>query len=79
MRAVWECRRALGPVPIVAAGGVSTGEDAIELLMAGASAVQVGTATFREPAAALRILDEIEGWCERHRVASIAELVGAAH
>lgn len=79
VRAVWDCRRALGPVPIVAAGGVSTGADAVELLMAGASAVQVGTATFREPAAALRVLDEIEGWCERHGVTSVADLVGAAH
>ena len=79
VRAVWECRRALGPVPIVAAGGVSTGADAVELLMAGASAVQVGTATFREPAAALRVLDEIEGWCERHGVTSVSDLVGAAH
>lgn len=79
VRAVWECRRALGPVPIVAAGGVASGADAVELLLAGASAVQVGTASFREPAAPLRVLAEVEDWCRSHGVSAVADLIGAAH
>lgn len=79
VRAVWECRRALGPVPIVAAGGVASGEDAIELMLAGASAVQVGTASFREPAAAARILAEMSEWCATEGVGAVSDLIGAAH
>ncbi|HTW98638.1 MAG TPA: dihydroorotate dehydrogenase [Acidimicrobiales bacterium] len=79
VRAVWDCHEAFPGVPIVGAGGVSSGEDAIELLLAGASAVQVGTATFAEPRAPARVLAEVASWCEEHGVASVAELVGAAH
>jgi dihydroorotate dehydrogenase (NAD+) catalytic subunit len=78
VRAVFECRRALGPVAIVGVGGVSTGYDAAELLAAGADAVQVGTATFAEPRAPARVLRELRLWCALHGVASISELVGRA-
>jgi dihydroorotate dehydrogenase (NAD+) catalytic subunit len=79
VRAVWECRAAFGEAPIVGVGGVSTGADAVELLMAGADAVQVGTATFRQPRAPWRVLRELEQWCRRHGVASVAEVRGVAH
>ena len=79
VRSVWDCRQALGAVDIVGAGGVSSGEDAVELLMAGASAVQVGTATFREPRATARILRELTLWCRRNGVVKLTELIGAAH
>lgn len=79
VRAVWDCRRALGDVAIVGAGGVGTADNAVELLMAGASAVQVGTASFREPRATGRILRDLRRWCTRHRVARVADLTGAAH
>jgi dihydroorotate dehydrogenase (NAD+) catalytic subunit len=79
VRAVWECRKAFGDVPLVGVGGVATGTDAVELLMAGADAVQVGTATFRDPRAPWKVLRGIERWCVRHGVTSISEVRGAAH
>jgi dihydroorotate dehydrogenase (NAD+) catalytic subunit len=79
VRAVWECRRALGPVPIVAAGGVRDGATAVELLLAGASAVQVGTATFQDPAAGRSVVDGVRRWCDAEGVAHVSELIGAAH
>ena len=65
-------------LPIIASGGVMGGRDAVEFLMAGASAVQVGTATFTDPAAPWRVLDELREWCEAEGVARLEELVGAA-
>jgi dihydroorotate dehydrogenase (NAD+) catalytic subunit len=79
VRAVYECRQALPKVPIVGVGGVRTGGDAVELLMAGADAVQVGTATFFEPRAPLRVVEELERWCRRHRVTHVRDLRGAVH
>jgi dihydroorotate dehydrogenase (NAD+) catalytic subunit len=79
VRAVWDVRRALPTVPIVGVGGVTTGVDAIELMMAGASAVEVGTATFADPSAPVRIALEIADWCTREGVRSITDLVGVAH
>jgi dihydroorotate dehydrogenase (NAD+) catalytic subunit len=76
---VWDVRAALPDVPIVGVGGVSRGEDAVELLLAGASAVQVGTATFLDPRAPARILKELKRWCGRHNVVRLADLIGAAH
>lgn len=79
LRAVWDCHAALPGAPIVGVGGVASGVDAVELLLAGASAVQVGTATFRDPRAPWRVLDELERWCSRHGVRAPSELTGAAH
>ncbi|MDZ7733454.1 MAG: dihydroorotate dehydrogenase [Acidimicrobiia bacterium] len=73
------CTARLPDLPVVGVGGVATGEDAVELLLAGASAVQVGTATFAEPAAVQRISAELVAWCGRNGVSGIDELVGAAH
>jgi dihydroorotate dehydrogenase (NAD+) catalytic subunit len=73
VRAVWECRAAFPEVPIVGVGGVMTGRDAIELLLAGADAVQVGTATFRDPRAPWKVLRQLSRWCNVHRT-SVAEL-----
>lgn len=78
VRAVWECRAAFPSAGIVGVGGVSSGADAVELLLAGADAVQVGTATFRDPRAPWKVLDGVARWCDRHRVARVADLVGAA-
>lgn len=77
VRAVYDVRTAHPDAPIIGVGGVMRGVDAIELMMAGASAVQVGTATFRDPRAAGQVLKEIEQWCVAHRVAAVAELEGA--
>ena len=79
VRAVAECRRAFPGAGIVGVGGVGSGRDAAELLVAGADAVQVGTATFRDPRAPWRVLAELEQWCAHRGVASVRELVGSMH
>lgn len=73
VRAVWECRGAFPDVPIVGVGGVMSGRDAVELLRAGADAVQVGTATFRDPRAPWKVLRQLARWCEEHG-ATVGEL-----
>lgn len=79
VRAVWDVHRADPSLPIVGVGGVARGVDAVELLLAGASAVQVGTATFARPDAPVAVLGELRAWCARHGIATVHELVGAAH
>ena len=79
VRAVYDCRQALPDTPVVGVGGVRTGSDAVELLMAGADAVQVGTATFFDPRAPLRVVEGLERWCRRHGVTHVRDLRGAAH
>lgn len=79
VRAVHECRAAFPDAAIVGVGGVASGEDAAELMVAGASAVQVGTATFADPRAPRRVLDELERWCRREKVMALVDLIGAAH
>ena len=66
VRAVWECRSAFPELPIVGVGGVFSGHDAVELLLAGADAVQVGTATFRDPRAPWKVLNQVARWCATH-------------
>lgn len=65
-------------VPIIGAGGVVSAEDALEYLMAGATAVQVGTAHFANPAASVEIVQGLARWLRAHRVADVRELIGAA-
>jgi dihydroorotate dehydrogenase (NAD+) catalytic subunit len=65
VRAVWECRAAFPEAVIVGVGGVSSGADAVEFILAGADAVQVGTATFRDPRAPWKILRQLTRWCDR--------------
>jgi dihydroorotate dehydrogenase (NAD+) catalytic subunit len=77
LRAVRDVAQALPGTPIIGTGGVSSGTDAIEMLLAGASAVGVGTATFADPRAMLRIVDELRSWCAAHGVAEVRNLVGA--
>ena len=77
VRMVWEVHRALPEVPLIGMGGIMTGADAIEFILAGASAVGVGTANFVNPNAAGEVLDGMIRYAERAGAASIAELVGA--
>jgi dihydroorotate dehydrogenase (NAD+) catalytic subunit len=76
VRAVHDVHTALPEAVIVGVGGVTTGADAVELLLAGASAVQVGTATFADPRAPVRVLDELLAWCRRHGVTTVGEIIG---
>lgn len=79
VRAVHDVHAALPDLPIVGVGGVATATDAVELLLAGASAVQVGTASFADPRTVIRVLDGMESWCRRHGVTQVASLTGRAH
>jgi len=79
VRTVFDVHAALPDLPIVGVGGVANGWDAIELVLAGARAVQVGTANFVDPRASIQVLGGVSEWCERRGVAALGELVGAAH
>jgi dihydroorotate dehydrogenase (NAD+) catalytic subunit len=79
LRAVFECRAAFPDAPIVGVGGVSRGEDAVAMLMAGANALEVGTATFANPRAPWLVQEGLAKWMARHGVTSLDEIVGAAH
>jgi dihydroorotate dehydrogenase (NAD+) catalytic subunit len=79
LRAVWDTAKAFPGVPIIGTGGITRGEDAIEMLLAGAHAIGVGTATFAEPRAMLRVVDEMRTWCAKHRVAQVGDLTGGLH
>jgi dihydroorotate dehydrogenase (NAD+) catalytic subunit len=77
VRAVHDVHTARPDAAIVGVGGVSSADDVVELLLAGASAVQVGTATFRDPRATGRILRDLGDWCRRNGVHRLTDLIGA--
>ncbi len=72
---VFELHKALS-IPIIGIGGIMNGPDAIEFFLAGASAIQVGTANFMNPDSTIKILDEIKEYCSQHNVTNIQELIG---
>lgn len=76
LRMVYETAKAVS-IPILGMGGIVTAEDAVEFLLAGAAAVQVGTASYADPRAAERLARELESWCKSHQVERIASLTGA--
>lgn len=78
LRCVWEVSQALPDVPIVGGGGVSNGGDVIEFLLAGASAVGVGTAHFASPRVGTKIMREVKRYLSRHQITDLRELIGAA-
>jgi dihydroorotate dehydrogenase (NAD+) catalytic subunit len=63
-------------VPIIGIGGVRSATDALQYMMAGASLVGIGTAAMRDPRAPGRIVNDLDAWCSRHGVRSLAEVVG---
>ena len=75
VRMVYEAARSVR-IPVIGMGGISTAADVIEFMLAGATAVQVGTASYWDPCATEKIVAEVEGWCGEHRVDRIAELTG---
>ncbi|HEY2860760.1 MAG TPA: dihydroorotate dehydrogenase [Terracidiphilus sp.] len=76
LRMVYETAKAV-QIPILGMGGIVTAEDAVEFLLAGATAVQVGTASYADPRATERLAKELESWCRGHRVESVTSLTGA--
>ncbi|HEV2465147.1 MAG TPA: dihydroorotate dehydrogenase [Acidobacteriaceae bacterium] len=75
LRMVWEAANAVH-IPIMGLGGIMTPEDAVEFLLAGATAVQVGTASYADPRAVERISKGLDAWCHRHHVDRAADLIG---
>jgi dihydroorotate dehydrogenase (NAD+) catalytic subunit len=75
LRMVWQVAHAV-TIPVIGLGGIMTAEDALEFLMCGASAVEIGTANFIDPAVTLKVRDGINDWLDRHGVASVQEIVG---
>jgi dihydroorotate dehydrogenase (NAD+) catalytic subunit len=75
LRMVYEAVKSV-TIPVIGIGGISTAEDIIEFLLAGASAIEVGTANFWDPCASERLVDQLEKWCLEHRVQKITDLIG---
>ncbi len=78
IRCVWQVTEAL-PLPVIGMGGINSGEDVMEFLLAGATVVAVGTANFLEPAAAVRITGELTDCLRHEKVGRVTDLIGAAH
>ena len=76
LRMVWQVARAVA-IPVVGLGGIMTAEDAIEFLMAGATAVEIGTANFIDPQATIKVRDGIDRWLDGHGCASVNEIIGS--
>ena len=75
VRMVWECAQSV-KIPIIGMGGIADAEGALEMIMAGASAVSVGTANFRDQTTVIRVIDGIRAYLEENRIGSVRELVG---
>ena len=78
VRMVYQTAQAV-KIPIIGMGGVASAEDALELILAGASAVAVGTANFHDPMVTLKVIDGIKEYMERFHVGTVKELIGAVH
>ena len=75
LRMVYDAAKAV-KIPVIGMGGISTAEDVIEFLLAGATAVQIGTASYWDPCATEKIVEEVQTWCVEHKVESLASLTG---
>ncbi|MBR1621374.1 MAG: dihydroorotate dehydrogenase [Prevotella sp.] len=75
VRMVWQVAKAVG-IPVVGLGGISSAEDAIEFFMAGATAIEIGTANFLDPAITLKVRDGLNSWLDRHGCKSVKEIIG---
>lgn len=76
LRMTYQCAKAVS-IPVIGCGGIASTEDAVEFLLAGATAVQVGTATFVKPNTMLEIVDGLEAFCQRKGIAKVSDLIGA--
>ncbi len=76
VRMVWQVAHAV-KIPVVGLGGIMTAEDAIEFLMAGATAIEIGTANFIDPAVTIKVRDGINAWLDAHGCRSVQEIIGA--
>jgi dihydroorotate dehydrogenase (NAD+) catalytic subunit len=79
VRAVYDCRAALPDLPIVGVGGVASAPDVVEFLLAGAHAVQIGTASFADPRTLDRVRVDLAHWCADRGIRQVTELIGGTH
>lgn len=75
LRMVWQVAKAV-KIPVIGLGGISTAKDAIEFLMAGATAIEIGTANFLDPAVSIKVRDGINDWLDAHGCQSVSEIIG---
>ncbi len=75
LRMVWQVAHAV-KIPVIGLGGITTATDAIEFMLAGARAIQIGTANFIDPSVTMKVIDGIQDYCQRHGVSDINEIVG---
>ncbi|MBQ6405213.1 MAG: nitronate monooxygenase, partial [Prevotella sp.] len=75
VRMVWQVAKAV-KIPVIGLGGIMTAEDAIEFFMAGATAIEIGTANFLDPAVTLKVRDGINRWLDSHGCHSVKEIIG---
>lgn len=75
VRMVWQCFNAV-KIPIIGMGGITTWEDAVEMMLAGASAIQMGAAIFKDPYAPLKVIDGLAGYMDKNGIKSLSEIVG---
>ena len=78
LRMVWQVSQVV-KIPIIGLGGIMNATDAIEFFLAGATAIQVGTANFIDPLATIKIIDGIDNYLNRHKISSISDLIGCLH
>ncbi|MBO7139771.1 MAG: dihydroorotate dehydrogenase [Prevotella sp.] len=76
LRMVWQVARAV-KIPVIGLGGIMTAKDALEFLMCGATAVQIGTANFIDPAVTIKVRDGINDWLDSHHIGSVTDIIGA--
>jgi dihydroorotate dehydrogenase (NAD+) catalytic subunit len=76
LRMVYQCAKAV-KIPIIGIGGITKAEDVVEYMLAGASAVGIGYAAFRNPTALITIIDDLEAWCDERGIGKVSQLIGA--
>src|SRR5262249_34003682 len=75
LRMVYDAAHAVR-IPVIGMGGISTAEDVVEFMLAGATAVEIGTASYWDPCATEKVVDALQEWCDEHHVTKLAELTG---
>ncbi len=76
VRMVWQVAKAV-KIPVIGLGGIMNGRDALEFMLAGATAVEIGTANFIDPAVTMKVIDYMDDYCSRHSISDINEIIGA--
>ena len=76
LRMVWQVAKAVN-IPVIGLGGISSATDAIEFLMAGATAIQIGTANFLDPTITIKFRDGINQWLDEHNISDVNDIIGS--